>query len=146
MKRDFRAESFPVRPPPLGHTPVPPALGHVPPPPPGVVPGLAPVPPPPAGLVPPPPRVLHHDSDHSPSPSPPPAKHNPVFKPANSKGFGIKMSLSSSSANPTIKPKPTAPKKAAVISSVFNDDSSDDEEEIPAEARYLCYIAPLSGG
>ena len=51
------------------------------------------------------------------------------------------MSLSS---NPTIKPKPTAPKKAAA--SVFNDESSDDDEEIPAEARYMCFIAPLTGG
>ena len=52
-----------------------------------------------------------------------------------SKQFGIKLSLSNSTAKPVTKP----PK--AAVSSVFNNDSSDDEEEVPAEARYKLFFA-----
>jgi len=78
---------------------------------------------------------------HSPSPSPPPSsKSASEIKPTalplkGSKQFGIKLSLSNSTAKPVTKP----PK--AAVSSVFNNDSSDDEEEVPAEARYKLFFA-----
>ena len=132
-----------AQPPPLGLVPVPPPLGVIP-----VAPALGVLPPAPPPLggarLPPPPMSLVARPSHSPSPSPPPsAKSASSIRPTSaalplrgSKQFGIKLSLS----NTTAKPVKKAPK--AAVSSVFNNDSSDDEEEIPAEARYKLFFAP----
>ena len=127
---------MPPRPPPLGKTPAPPPLGIIPVvPPPGVPPCLG------VALPPPPPMSLVARATHSPSPSPPPpskpaSESKPTALPlTGSKQFGIKLSLSNSTAKPVKKSPKTA------VSSVFNNDSSDDEEEVPADARYKLFFA-----
>ena len=147
MSSDYKQvstpDTLPPRPPPLGHVPPPPpSLTGLPPVPPPL--GVLPPAPPPMGVLPPPPPTLHHQApparEHSPSPSPPPQpKPSILSKPLNNRNFGIKMSLGGGS--PVVKPQKSAPKS---VSAVFNNESSDEDEEIPHEARYNLYFAPLS--